>query len=91
MSNFSAKSCREQGIFNEMMMTSALSYTNTIGRIIFIVLAHWNNSLQVGMSLRSDTLSWCRANQYLLFSLHAVCLAEKQQIPILWSFCLTWP
>jgi hypothetical protein len=26
--------------------------------LIFIVLAHWNNSPRVDMSLHSDTLSW---------------------------------
>ena len=36
-----------------------------------------------------DTLSWFRANQSFLFLLTAVCLAEKQQIPILQS--LVWP
>jgi hypothetical protein len=41
------------------------------------------------MSAHSDTLSWFRANQSLLFLLDAVCLAEKQQIPILLS--LVWP
>jgi len=35
----------------------------------------------VDMSLHSDT-SRFRANQSLLFLLNAVCLAEKQQIPI---------
>ena len=34
------------------------------------------------MSLHSDTLSWFRANQSLLFLLTAACLAAKQQIPI---------
>jgi hypothetical protein len=29
-------------------------------------MAHWNNSLQVNMSLHSDTLSWFHANQSLL-------------------------
>ena len=48
-----------------------------------IVLAHWNNSPQIDMSPHSDTLSWFRANQSLLFLLNAACLAEKQQIPIL--------
>ena len=37
----------------------------------------------------SDTLSWLRANQYLLFLLNAACLAEKQQIPIV-VFGFTW-
>ena len=50
---------------------------------IFIVLAHWNNSQRKDMSLHSDTSFWFRANQSLLFLLNAVCLAEKQQIPII--------
>jgi hypothetical protein len=51
----------------------------------FIVLAHWNNSPHIDVSLHSDTLSWFKANQSLLFLLNAACLAEKQQIPILQS------
>jgi hypothetical protein len=47
------------------------------------VLFHWNNSARVEMSLHLDTLFWFRANQSLLFLLNDVCLAEKQQIPIL--------
>ena len=66
-------------IFNDMMMRSALFYANTLSWI-FIVLAHWNNSPLVDMSLHSDTLFWFRANQSLLFLLIA---ADKQQIPIL--------
>ena len=31
-----------------------------------IVLAHWNNSPRIDMSLHSDTLFWFRANQSLL-------------------------
>ena len=42
-------------IFNEMMMRSALYYTNTLSWI-FVVLAHLNNSLRVEMSLLLDTL-----------------------------------
>jgi hypothetical protein len=49
-------------IFNEMMMMSTLYKTNTLSWIC-IVLAHWNNSLWVDMSLHSDTLFWFRANQ----------------------------
>ena len=41
------------------------------------------------MSLHSDTLFWFLANQSLLFLLKAAFLAEKQQIPILYSF--VWP
>ena len=62
-------------IINEMMMMSALFYTNTLSWI-FIVLAHWNNSPWVDMSLHSDTLFWFRANQSLLFLLNAACLPE---------------
>ena len=50
---------------------------------IFIVLAHWNNSPRIDISLHLDTLSRFWANQSLLFLLNAVCLAEKPQIPIL--------
>ena len=47
------------------------------------MITNWNNSPWVDMSLHSDTLFWFRANQSLLFLLNAVCLAKKQQIPIL--------
>ena len=40
------------------------------------------------MSPHTDTLSWCRANQSLLFLLNIACLAEKQHTPILWSLVL---
>ena len=55
----------------------------------FTVLAYWNNSLQADMSLHSDTLSRIRAMKSWLLLLNIVCLAEKQQIPILLS--LVWP
>ena len=45
-----------------------------------------SHCLWVDMSLHSDTLFWFRANQSLLFLLNAAFLAEKQQIPILYSF-----
>ena len=41
------------------------------------------------MLAQSDTLSSFGANQSLLFLLNAVCLVEKQQIPILIVFGLT--
>ena len=44
----------------------------------FIVHSHWNNSLQVDMSLHSDTLFWFLANQFLLFLLTAAWLSKKQ-------------
>ena len=55
----------------------------------FYSAADWNNSPRVDMSLHLDTLFWFRANHSLLFPLNAECLAEMQQIPILYS--LVWP
>jgi hypothetical protein len=49
------------------------------------MLAYWNKSPRVEMSLHSDTLFWFRGNQSLLFLLNAACLAEKQQIPIVFG------
>jgi hypothetical protein len=43
-------------IINEMMMKSALYQTNMLS-LIFIVLAHWNNSLRADMSLHSDSIN----------------------------------
>ena len=56
-------------VFNKMMMRCALYWTNTLSWVFFIVLAHWDNSPRVDMSLHSDTLFWFPANQYLLFFL----------------------
>ena len=50
---------------------------------IFIVIAHWNNSPWIDMSLQLDTLSCLQANQSLFLFLNAVYLLEKQQMPIL--------
>jgi predicted class III extradiol MEMO1 family dioxygenase len=49
-------------IFNEMMMRSALYWTNMLSWIL-IVLAHWNNSPRIDMSPHSITLSLFRVNQ----------------------------
>jgi hypothetical protein len=51
-------------IINEMMMRSTLYYTNMLSWI-FIVLANWNNSSRIDMSLHS--LFWFWANQSSLF------------------------
>jgi hypothetical protein len=48
-------------------------------KLDFIVLAHWNNSSRIDVSLHSDKLSWFRPNQSLLFLLNAACIAVKQQ------------
>ena len=50
---------------------------------ICVVLAHWNNSTKIDMSPQTDTLSWIRADESLLFLLNAAYLSKKQQIPIL--------
>ena len=42
--------------------------------LIFIVLAHWNNSPRIEISPHSDTLSWFRANQSLIFLLNCYLL-----------------
>jgi hypothetical protein len=46
---------------------------------IFIMLAHWNNSPRVEMSLHSDTLFWFRANQSLLFLRNVACLPKSKK------------
>jgi hypothetical protein len=38
----------------------------TLSWIFLIVLAHWNNSPRVDISLQSDTLFWFRANAVML-------------------------
>ena len=43
------------------------------------------------MSLHSDTLCWFRVSQSFLLLFNAACWAKKQQIPILYIFCLTRP
>jgi len=63
-----AISWREQVNFQTDDDEVALNYTNALSWI-FIVLAHWNNSHWVDMSLHSDTLSWFWINQYLFFLL----------------------
>jgi len=70
-------SWREHVTFDEMMMISALYWTN-MHSWIFIVLVHWNHSLWVDMSLHSDTLSLFRGNWSLLFLLNAACTVEGE-------------
>jgi len=68
------------GTLDEMKM-----YQTNMWSWIFIVLAHWNNSQWVDMSLYSDTLFWFWAKQSLLLLLSGACLADKQQFYRLWS------
>jgi hypothetical protein len=69
-------------MFNEMMTSSALYYTNTLSWD-FIVLARLSNSPRINMLPHSDTLFWFRANQSMLFLLNAAYKVEKQEMPIL--------
>ena len=55
------------------------------------ILAHWNNTLRIDMSLNSNTLSWFRAKQSLLFLLNAVCLAEKYNVANSNFIVFVWP
>ena len=52
-------------------------------------LIHLRGTRQTWKMAAMDTLLWFQANQSLLFLLNAACVAEKQQIPILFS--LVWP
>ena len=47
----------------------------------FIVLAHWNNSPRVDMSLHSGTLFWFEANQYLTRLAQALVSFKKYMPP----------
>ena len=61
-------------------------YYQLIIRWIFIVLPHWNNSLQVDMSLHSNSLSWFHANQSLLLLLRREAANTNMIV-----FCLPQP
>ena len=76
-SNFSAKSWRENKFSMKWWWDPLCSRPTRLLVFFFIVLAHWNNNASIEMSPHSDTLSWFRASQYLLFLLNAACLAEK--------------
>ena len=77
-SNLSAISWRKQ-VYHQRDDDEVRCVLDQHAELDFIVLAHWNNSLWVDMTLHSDTLFRFRANQPLLFLLHAACLVEKQQ------------
>jgi hypothetical protein len=68
----------------------ALYYTNTLSWIC-IVLAHWNNSPRLDMSLHWDTLSWFRPNHYLFLLLNDAVLSGEATNTNLIVFGLTQP
>ena len=47
------------------------------------------NSSGIDMSFHSETFPWFQAKQIFLLLLNAVCLGERQQIPISWPLVLT--
>ena len=57
----------------------SLTFIIYILNLIFIMLAHWKKPPLVKMSFNSDILFWFRV---VRLHLNAVCLAEKQQIPM---------
>ena len=60
--------------------------------VCFVLDQHAKLDFYIASSLKqqsADTLFWFPADQTLLILLNAACLAEMQQIPILWS--LVWP
>ena len=71
---------------NEMMMRSTLYWTNTLSWIFYSASSMKQQSTDRHVP-HSDSLSWFRANQSLLFLLNAACLVEKQQIPVFSSPC----
>jgi hypothetical protein len=70
--------------FDEMMTKYPLYLINIIiglvGYYIVQATCNWNNSPHVDMSLNGDTLSWTIHS--LLLLLIAICLEEKQQVPL---------
>ena len=66
-----------------MIMMSASYYTNTLC-LNFKVLAHWNNSCRVDISLHSDTISWFRVYLSLLLLLNDASWEEINTNICLW-------
>jgi len=67
VSNFSGIPWREQvTLWCDDILTSVLYWTNT-KTWMFDVLAHWNNSPYIDMSLHLDLLLWLCANQSSFF------------------------
>ena len=64
--HFSAKSLREQVNF-QWDGDEVRFVLDQQAELIFIVLAHWNNSPLVDMSLHSDTLFWFRAPRTICY------------------------
>jgi hypothetical protein len=78
----------ENKVISAKVLCLTLQSTHCHNTFIAVFILSRNNIPRLNMSLRSDTLSWFRANQSLLFLLNAACLAEKQQISILSSSVL---
>jgi hypothetical protein len=76
-------------IFNGMMMRSALFYSKPTHCWIFIVLAHWNNSLRVDMSRHSRHIILIPSIPVFALSLYCCVHSGKATNTILLS--LLWP
>jgi hypothetical protein len=74
-----ASSAVDRGFIGDVMVSVLASSVVDRGFIGDVV---WNNSPSIDMLPHSDTLSWFRANQSLLFLLNTAWWAEKQQTPI---------
>ena len=77
-------------IFNEMMMRSALYWTNTLSWI-FIVLAHWNNSPRVDMSVNSGHIILIPSQPVFAFSPECCVLSREATNTNFIVFRLTRP
>ena len=65
-----------------MLMNDPCFVLHQHTELIFYVPAHKSNSLQEDMQLYTDVLIWFWADQSMLLLLIALCLAEKQLIPV---------
>jgi hypothetical protein len=94
LSNFSAISWREQVNFqwdDDKIRFVLDKHTE----LIFKVLAHWNNSPRLDMSLHSATLFWYPANQSLILLLNAAywmlrpLICWRQYLWLFQNYCTT--
>ena len=76
-------------LYDEMIMMSDQSYTNTLSWI-FILLTHGSNSQRVHISLHLDTVSWFRPNRSLFFLFNAVYFFGEAANTNIMVFGLTW-
>jgi hypothetical protein len=79
-------------IFSAISWQEQVNFQWDDDEVRFVLDQHAKLDFYIASSLKqqsADTLFWFPADQTLLILLNAACLAEMQQIPILWS--LVWP